>query len=334
MCTNVIYRDNHITLYNSDCRDMKELSDNSIHCVVTSPPYFGLRRYDGLPDSIWDEWKGQFGLEPTIEMYVNHSIEILREIKRVLRKDGVVFWNIGDSYAGSGNGASTNPDVLKNAKEVYNIGKQPKRKYTNGIKPKDLCLIPFRVALAAQADGWWVRSDIIWNKPNPMPESVLDRPTDSYEHIFMFTKSAKYYWNIEAVREPQLQCSIERMKRNHFTNYDPSYPASKPQRLHQGEAPLGDDAAEILGGRNIRNVWTFPTQGYQDAHFATFPEELPERCIKAACPEDGIVLDPFGGSGTTGWVAKRLNRKCVMYEASPQYCDLIIKRNQQQAIGV
>lgn len=312
----MIYQDNHVTVYNKSCFDMSDIADNSIQCVVTSPPYWGLRKYDGHDNT--------FGLEPTIEGYIEHTVQVLREIKRVLRPDGVCFWNIGDSYAGSGNDASTNPNVLKNAKEVYNIGKQPKRDLTGGVKAKDLCLIPFRVALAAQADGWWVRSDIIWNKPNPMPESVTDRPTDAYEHIFMFTKSAKYYWDIEAVREANAECSIERVKYQFNTKYHVDERAVNSR-------PDGDMSQFVNpAGRNIRNVWTFPTRGYKEAHFAVFPEALPEKCIKAATKEGDTVLDPFAGSGTTLWVAKRLGRKAIGYELSEKYCQLIQKRNSQQ----
>lgn len=368
------YQDHHVTLYNSSCFGMKEIPDNSIQCVVTSPPYWGLRKYDGH-DNV-------FGLEPTIEGYVEHSIQVLREIKRVLRPDGVCFWNIGDSYAGGGNGAANYPNssTAKQNSKAGTLGLVGRSHVVPaGVKAKDLCLIPFRVALAAQADGWWVRSDIIWNKPNPMPESVTDRPTDAYEHIFMFTKSAKYYWDIEAVREPAESWGTR--DRSNMRNG-----TDDPLLKHHG---LENDTNPA--GRNIRNVWTSPTQPYKGAHFATFPEELPERCIKAATPETGccskcgkpwerltesnnanrtrsqgvgqdtlvgtkgrageletktigwepackcdvpsvpsVVLDPFGGSGTTAWVAKRLNRKCILYEMSKKYCDLIIKRNMQQ----
>jgi len=293
----IYFQDNSVAIYNCDFLK-NDLPDNSVQCIVTSPPYWGLRKYKA-PDTIWggdkncehewdgatrvrnndktagakqrtnigavgrDEpvansacplcgaWKGQFGLEPTIDQYVQHSIEILRECKRILRPDGVMFWNCGDSYYAGGNS-----DIPE-------------------LKPKDLCLIPFRVALAAQADGWWVRSDIIWNKPNPMPESVQDRPTDAYEHIFMFTKSARYYWDIEAVREPAEQWGTRDRSEMRGGTTD-------PMLKHHG---LENDTNPA--GRNLRNVWTFPTQSYKGAHFATFPQELPERCIKAATPEYG-----------------------------------------------
>ena len=275
------YQDNHVTSYNKDCRGMSELPDNSVQCVVTSPPYWGLRKYSGEQDLIWGgdkecvhewdietltaetwnrdghvdfgekqpkrserperwqtvkhergfcslcgAWRGAYGLEPTPELYVQHTIEILREIRRVLRKDGVVFWNIGDSYASkaggySDNGSRGNTSVISEKTQAAVVkGKRIARgsgRWGGGnnpmagtLKEKDLCLIPFRVAMAAQTDGWWVRSVIIWNKTNPMPESVKDRPTESHEYILMLTKSARYYWDAEAVRTGYLQSSIDR----------------------------------------------------------------------------------------------------------------------------
>jgi DNA modification methylase len=310
------FEDNHIKIYNSDCRHMSELADNPIQCCVTSPPYWGLRKYKAPDITFSDGWKGQFGLEPTIELYIAHTIEILREIKRVLRPDGVCFWNIGDSYNGNKQG---NTETTKNPNVVYNDFSKHSQK---GIKPKDLCLIPFRVALAAQSDGWWVRSDIIWNKPNPMPESVTDRPTDAYEHIFMFTKSARYYWDSDAVKEPALPDS--------YRTDRPMTSGAMAQADHfTGGQPQGRTCGVGANGRNLRNVWTFPTQPYKGAHFATFPEALPEKCIKAASKEGDIVLDPFAGSGTTLWVAKKLNRRAVGYEISEQYCKLARNRNAQ-----
>lgn len=359
------YIDQHVTVYNKSCTSIDELPDESVQMCVTSPPYWGLRKYAGEQDLIWGgenhhehewvsetrkqtgglahslaytknqfveattntcslcgAWRGSFGLEPTPELYVAHSIEILREIKRVLRKDGVVFWNVGDSYAGSGGPGSQYDNKAANSfKGEFEKYHNPNRKITS-CKPKDLCLIPFRVAIAAQEDGWWVRSVIIWNKPNPMPESVKDRPTESHEYILMLTKSANYYWNQEAVREPhETEPGPLRDKRNE--GYGEAYFTPLGEGLRNGYHP---------NGRNIRSVWTFPTKGYPEAHFAVYPEELPERCIKAGSKEGDIVLDPFAGSGTTLWVSKRLGRKAVGYELSSEYCELIIKRNRQQVM--
>lgn len=373
------FEDNSVAIYNCDFLK-NELPDNSVQCIVTSPPYWGLRKYKA-PDMDFTDWHGQFGLEPTIDQYVQHSVEILRECKRILRPDGVCFWNIGDSYAGSGKGIGSD-----HGKAIFSDDDIVKLPVPDGIKPKDLCLIPFRVALAAQADGWWVRSDIIWNKPNPMPESVQDRPTDAYEHIFMFTKSARYYWDIEVVRQPY---SLNRWGGDIYDGAVKEYTGKEDNGLDRERNCYPDT------GANLRNVWTFPTQPYKGAHFATFPQELPERCIKAATPEYGccdkcgkpyerviehknmviertdwggqagnrtassgtmvspaetktlgwqaackcggnpvsaVVLDPFTGSGTTLWVAKRLGRKGIGFEISPEYSALALERNRQGAI--
>ncbi len=218
-------------------------------------------------------WKGAYGLEPTIEMYVQHTVEVLRECWRVLRSDGVLFWNIGDSYAASHSGAQGQS------------GQRADRRFTadtcapigGGLKPKDLCLIPSRVAIAAQADGWWVRSMIIWAKPNPMPESVTDRPTNSYEHILMLTKSERYFWDANAVREKSSGLTGGGFSRE-YAEQQPAHGAMKLNR------PIDD------GTRNLRNVWTFATQPYSEAHFATFPEELPRRCILAATSAKGACI--------------------------------------------
>jgi DNA modification methylase len=421
------------------------LPDESVQCVVTSPPYWGLRKYAGeqeltwpaILDAIYDRsaccphdwteetfdkskpgtngsgltsagasqarsnrftsrhgtcrrcgaWRGAYGLEPAVGMYVQHTVEILREIRRVLRPDGVVFWNIGDSYHNGDKGGYAKDRIkAKDSMQRSNLGANfigaPNRQPQLGLKPKDLCLIPERMALAAQADGWYVRSRILWCKPNPMPESVRDRPTDAAEHIWMFTKSARYFWDAEAVREMVTsEYSLERGK----------YPRGDARDKRKDDDGCPDYL--LKGGyvwpssRNLRNVWTFPTQPYKGAHFATFPEELPRRCILAAtsargacrfcgtpwervvrptaeyakklaatseqwfqraespfpdgkkqdntfhgisaeyqtigwqpgcrCPgQHGVtvpclVLDPFGGSGTTARVATELNRRAV-----------------------
>ena len=430
---------NNLELHCGDARHMSELADNSIQCVVTSPPYFGLRLYSGLPDSLWGgddkcehewgkqsvikrghpgncstlvgtqtaqlskeagtqgafcdkcgAWRGKFGNEPTVEMYVQHTVEVLREIRRVLRPDGVVFWNIADSYAGSG---SPGGDFRKG-----NVGDEYLRPYHHegsGLKPKDLCLIPDRVRIAAQADGWWIRQNIIWNKPNIKPESVRDRPVSSYEYIIMMTKSERYYYDAEAVKEP----SGDKGSGNKERKFRKDYGGAPGSTSHQGFAvPWEPDG----GGRNLRSVWTFPTVPFPaelkrfGQHFAVFPKALPEQCIKAATPEAGscskcgkpwerviertghinkrepahclnncptkidssgwapltratdkwqpackcdapaipaTVLDPFAGSGTTLYVARKLGRKAVGYELSPQYCELIRKRNEQYVLA-
>ena len=388
------YQDSHVTIYNSDCRSMQELPDNAVQCCVTSPPYWGLRLYKGNQDLEWGTWNGQLGLEPTPELYLAHLVQIFREVKRVLRPDGVAWINVGDSYFGSGQGKGSD-----HGKAVTTDNDISPPKYSgNGIlKPKDLCLIPFRLAIALQMDGWWVRSVIIWQKPNPMPESVKDRPTESHEYILMLTKSAKYYFDMEAVKEPAKDWGVR--DRSNFRNG-----TSDSMLKHHGL----DNCNNAASGRNLRSVWTFPTASYRGSHFAVFPEALPERCIKAATsevghcsrcgmpwvrvvekksssfnirvrdakagratseegyqatqkemdnyqgnhPEQGyqktigwkaqctcnalaepdIVLDPFGGTGTSAWVAKKLGRKAVIYELSEEYCKLAVERNKQQVM--
>ena len=327
------YEDLHIKLYNKDCRSMAELADESVQMVVTSPPYWGLRKYAGVPDLVWGDkdckhqfdqpttaitgnnsmirgageldsgnfaipkfggtdmkqrravvgntcslcgaWKGSYGLEPTPEMYIDHTIEILREIRRVLRKDGVVFWNIGDSYSSGGRKTNKPQTVAGGSEQDLPLEYSPSRDMLEHpvIKPKDLCLIPFKVAIAAQEDGWWVRSIIIWSKPNPMPESVTDRPTNSHEYILMLTKNSRYYWDAEAVREPAIRAG--------------DIPGGNKHGIGEFGVNAGWAGGEVPNGRNIRSVWEFPTQPYPEAHFAVFPEKLPEICIKAATPEVG-----------------------------------------------
>lgn len=320
------------------------LADETVQCVVTSPPYWGLRKYAGEQELIWNSelgilnsecqhqwgarliahqrgkvgenstleggpqagaetriqecqqgqfcqlcgsWKGAYGLEPTVEMYVQHTVLILREIRRVLRPDGVVFWNVGDSYASIGKwGGATGGKHVDGLHGDSGVGRD-KREYGSDLKSKDLCLIPARVALAAQADGWWVRSDIIWSKPNPMPESVRDRPTDAYEHILMLTKSARYYWDAEAVKESTRGSNTH----SRGTKLSPPSETTDDQHLQVDGKRSHKDwsryTSQILPSRNLRNVWHFATQPYSGAHFATFPEELPRRCIKAATSERG-----------------------------------------------
>jgi DNA modification methylase len=354
---------------------MSELPDGSIQMCVTSPPYWGLRKYSGNQELIWgstnhhehewgaeiihkkgyagdkstlvgtqtaditkeansqgqycqvcNAWRGAYGLEPTPELYVQHTIEILREIRRVLRKDGVVFWNVGDTYFGSGQGYGDTKTTNKN-----HTGSRERQKpvwNSSVLKPKDLCLIPFRVAIAAQEDGWWVRSVIIWNKPNPMPESVKDRPTEAHEYILMLTKSARYYWDMEAVREPIQQTTLNDIRFGTRVINGGRY-----TELNETDNSINQSFFSANpNGRNLRSVWDFPTQPYREAHFATFPEKLPEICIKAASKECDLVLDPFAGSGTTLFVASKLSRRSVGYELSTEYCDLIIERNKQQVM--
>lgn len=286
-----------------DCRDvLQTLPDESVHCCVSSPPYFGLRDY-GV--------EGQIGLEPTLDAYLDGLVGVFREVRRVLRSDGTLWLNIGDSYANDGKwGGSSGGKHVAALHGQSGIGRN---KVSTGLKPKDLMMVPARLALALQADGWWVRSDIIWHKPNPMPESVTDRPTSAHEHIFLLTKSAKYWYDAAAVAEP----------------------AVNGERFHGAYIGSGNvtqarngriDHANTTATRNLRNVWTITPKPFKGAHFATFPPDLAERCIKAGCPEGGAVLDPFLGSGTTLLVADRLGRNGVGIELNPDYAEMARER--------
>lgn len=315
-----------VTLYNREClAGLRELPDQSVQTCVTSPPYFGLRDY-GNPE--------QIGLEPTPDLFVAKMVEVFREVKRVLRDDGTLWLNLGDSYSGSwGNyggqnrGKGTQREITKGSKAhqaSYDGLEKWRPPTTNppGLKPKDLIGIPWRVAFALQADGWYLRQDIIWHKPNPMPESVTDRCTKAHEYIFLLSKSARYFYDSESITE---KASTKPMLRNkHGEGYQADYPLG--DRFSEGERVWGTE------NRNRRSVWSIPTKPYGGAHFAVFPPELITPCILAGSPVDGVVLDPFSGSGTTLQVAKDLGRKAIGFELNPDYCQLIVKRCQQLTI--
>jgi DNA modification methylase len=281
---------------------LRELPDQSVNCCVTSPPYFGLRDY-GMD--------GQMGLEATPDAFVAGMVELFREVRRVLRDDGTLWLNLGDSYAASGMGG--NPTESAHRKQATNSGSLIHgRKAPDGSKPKDLIGIPWRVALALQADGWYLRQDIIWSKPNPMPESVTDRCTKAHEYIFMLSKSARYYFDAEAIAEP-----VAREFWNESVG--PAYMTKRDGRADGGKR---QGAGPMDGTRNKRSVWTVASQPFSGAHFATFPPALIEPCILAGCPKGGTVLDCFGGAGTTGLVADRLGRDAILIELNPEYAAL------------
>jgi DNA modification methylase len=290
-------------IFPGDCRTtMQSMPEKSVHCVVTSPPYFGLRDY-GHGD--------QIGLEETPEQYVAEMVSVFREVRRVLRDDGTVWLNLGDSYASAwGSGGRRN--------QIGNPSRTGRSDTVTGtgLKEKDLMGIPWRVAFALQSDGWYLRQDIIWHKPNPMPESVTDRCTKAHEYIFLLTKKPRYYYDAEAVKEPANNWGsrnrINGKYHNEGTGIQP----------HSGLE--NGDFSET--GRNRRSVWTVATQPYSGAHFATFPRELVRPCILAGCPVGGIVLDPFAGSGTTLQVAIQEQRIGWGCELNPEYIQLLEKR--------
>jgi DNA modification methylase len=405
-----------IQILQGDCREvLKTLPDCSVHCCVTSPPYFGLRDYGCA---------GQIGLESTPDAYVAELVAVFREVKRVLRDDGTLWLNLGDSYSGSGKGPAGNLGKIHNEREI----KQTSGIVPDGLKPKDLIGIPWRVAFALQADGWYLRQDIIWAKPNPMPESVRDRCTKAHEYIFLLAKSERYYYDAEAIAEPVAVSTVERLSQPTLAQQEGSWrvpgktngamkavgPRFGGQKYGDSDDPKhatksgnvypipGPDAR-----RNKRSVWTVTTKPYREAHFATFPPDLIQPCIRAGCPAQccskcgaplervvektpatskkcpktdalyqaqggkgekksgtigmsgggringtsitigfyptctcnndddeideemvcpGTVLDPFGGSGTTGEVAASEGRKAILIELNPEYVKLAKNR--------
>lgn len=323
----------NVRVLQGDCREvLRTLPDASVQCCVTSPPYYGLRDY-GVA--------GQIGLEHSPAEYVAQMVEVFREVHRVLRDDGTVWLNLGDSYAGSGKGG--NPEAGKQATNkgsqtigvLYGTGQTARdaavtnvTRDVSGFAPKQLLGIPWRVAIALQDDGWWLRSDIVWHKPNPMPESVTDRPTSSHEHVFLLAKSGRYFYDADAVREPMTASSISRLQQDVESQTgsmraNGGAKSNGPMKaVAKGNARTFRGGGAYTGGRNLRNVWTIATQPFSEAHFATFPPELAERCIRAGCPAGGTVLDPFGGAGTTALVADRLGRNSILIEINPQYCDM------------
>ncbi len=319
-----------IKIIQGNCLEkLKELPEQSVNTCITSPPYWGLRDYgtaewvggdsncphmrttkiskdtstghkamfdqgnvvgDAIYKSVCPKCGAirkdkQLGLEDSPEEFVENLVEVFREVKRVLRDDGTVWLNLGDSYSSGGRTTTTNQSLR--GEKNYGVTRP---KPSKDIKPKDLIGIPWRVAFALQQDGWYLRQDIIWHKPNPMPESVRDRCTKAHEYIFLFSKSPKYYFDNEAIKE--------------------------------------DSVNALDSKKNKRSVWTVNTKPFKDAHFATFPMKLIEPCVLAGCPKDGTVLDPFGGSGTTGIVADNHNRNAVLIELNTEYIEIAKKRIQ------
>lgn len=293
-----------------DClQSLKPMPDQSVHCCVTSPPYFALRDY-GVD--------GQIGLETNPDEYVAKLVEVFREVRRVLRDDGTLWLNIGDSYA-SGGRAYRAPDAKDGKNGSVTGSFRPAD--PEGIKPKDLIGIPWMLAFALRSDGWYLRQDIIWHKPNPMPESVRDRCTKAHEYVFLLSKSERYFFDSEAMKEPSNGWPIGGAKTRGKTGYASASGAGKaPQRDSYGG--LGGDGKT----RNRRSVWTVATRPYKGAHFATFPPALIEPCILAGCPVGGTVIDPFGGSGTTAGVALAHGRNAILCELNPDYANLVPDR--------
>lgn len=317
--------------YHGDVIDcLRKIPEKSVNTVVTSPPYWGLRDY-GVD--------GQIGLEKTPEEYIAKLVNVFREVWRVLRDDGTLWLNLGDSYIANKTGNPLSGSTLEGGKLTQIMAsKRLDKKPGNGLKLKDLIGIPWRVALALQADGWYLRSDIIWAKPNPMPESVTDRPTKAHEYLFLLAKSQKYYYDHEAIKE---EASTTRLDLLEFgPRPDKGYPGhmndrrrkktdKHPNRTVKGFNDRWDKAeaeGKVSGTRNKRDVWVIPTHPFPEAHFATFPPELVRPCILAGSPAGGTVLDPFGGSGTVSMVAMQEGRDSIYIDLNREYLDIALRR--------
>jgi DNA modification methylase len=344
-----------VEIIQGDCRTvLAGLPEKSANCCVTSPPYFGLRSY--LRDD--DPLKPlEMGMEATPDDYVAGMVSVFREVRRVLRDDGTLWLNIGDSYWTRPNG-SVGESTIEGGQTSATAYRQTNalrktRRAPGGIKHKDLIGIPWMLAFALRADGWYLRQDIIWSKPNPMPESVGDRCTKAHEYLFLLSKSQRYYFDQDAIAEGLAEASISRLaqnvddqegsdrvpgksngamkavggsRRRGVPPRHAQYPESSDQR--------GLDDVGRGGKRNKRSVWTVATQPYKEAHFATFPPQLIEPCILAGSPVGGTVLDLFGGSGTTGMVAQKLGRSAVLIDLNPDYQPMMEKRVRTGNVGL
>lgn len=301
---------------------LRSLPDGIVQTCITSPPYWGLRDYG---------CEGQIGLEASVDEWVAKMVEVFAEVRRVLREDGVLWLNLGDAYAHSGPCGGESPDGPRASRET-DRQKQSLMGYRvpSGLKPKDLIGQPWRVAFALQNDGWYLRSDIIWAKPNPMPESVTDRPTKSHEYLFLMSKSQRYFYDADAVREPHTQALKDGVEP--IADWRSDKHGGNKNEFHENPRYLGGVRNRMPGyygnilGRNKRTVWTIPTEAYPEAHFATFPQKLVEPCILAGSKYGDTILDPFMGSGTTALVALRLNRHFLGCDLNPEYVEMANKR--------
>lgn len=306
--------DGDVQLYLGDVLEvLSEMPAESVQSCITSPPYWALRDY-GTGDA-------QVGLEDSPAAYVERLRAVFAEVRRVLRDDGTLWLNLGDCFAGGGSGPWSDKSTLRGNGHT---GGGPKRKtlpqtraWAQGLKAKDLVGIPWRVAFALQGDGWYLRSDIVWAKPNPMPESITDRPTKAHEYVFLLSKSPRYFYDAEAIKEPAVTTE---------------WPGIGPQHGATRNRNEAYEEMDVHATRNARSVWTISTKPYSGAHFAVFPPELPERCIKAGTKPGDAVLDPFSGSGTTAWVARNLQRRAIGIDLNAEYLDLAAARLAQQSL--
>ena len=315
------YSDDSVTLYHGDALAvLRELPDQSVNCCVTSPPYFGLRDY-GV--------EGQYGLESSPAEYVETMRALFAEVRRVLADDGTLWLNIGDSYSsktkgtgGTGRstlGSASGGNAISDAGILRSQERQQMhaRKFNTDVPEKNMLGIPWRVAFALQDDGWILRNDIIWAKPNAMPESVTDRLSTKHEHVFMFSKRARYWFDLDPIRETHVS--------------DPSREGKNALRGQKAMRPVGPNSGTYSeGGRNPGDVWTVATQPFSEAHFAVMPLALASRAVQAGCKPDGVVLDPFSGSGTTGLAAAKHGRRYVGIDLNAEYLDLSLRTRLAQ----
>ena len=320
-----------LTILQGNCLEkLRELPDASVQCCVTSPPYWGLRDYKS---------EGMIGLEPSLGEWLKKIIEVFGEVRRVLRDDGTLWCNMGDCYNSGASGAQGDTGQMKN-RTVTRHRIEGIVRAVETLKRKDMVGQPWRLAFALQDAGWYLRRDIIWHKPNPMPETVYDRPTTSHEYIFLLSKSPKYFYNAREAREA---VTGNTHARGHGVNQKIKMPdgwdtgEGAHGTIHRNGRQIGKTrprqntsfssaVAGAVDDRNWRSVWTIPTEKYSGDHFATFPQALAQRCIIAGTKFNDIVLDPFAGSGTTGKVALELGRQAILCELNPEYVKLIRQR--------
>jgi len=306
-------------IYCGDCLAvLSAMESESVQCCVTSPPYWGLRDY---------EVDGQLGLEKTPEEYVAKMVQVFREVRRVLKDDGVLWLNLGDSYATRHATGTRDEDTGWKHGNISQGYQGRAGGVGNGVKPKDLVGIPWMVAFALRSDGWYLRQDIIWHKPNPMPESVTDRCTKSHEYIFLMSKSARYYYDADAIKEEGAQ--------NKWGCYsNPKYGDGTSGKMQSAKELTRDEYLRKYEYRNKRSVWTVATQPYKEAHFATFPPDLIKPCILAGSRTGDVVLDPFVGSGTTIMQAKNYGRRYVGIDLGEEYLALCMPRLKQEVLAL